>query len=439
MTTIDVPVPQRAPSPALARLRASLAPRSEAAVRRRLGYAWAFLFLNVMQYGQKSLLIPMPHSVGRIVTQASLSVALLIALTVNRKIVIRPNVFLFLLTLLCITTLMISVQGYFGKGTPFRAVRLAEFVAVLWLLTPWWGRDDLLFVRFLRRALVTILATVVAGAVLFPGKSEVVHRLTGVIWPIQPTQVAEYAAILCGVTAVLWFTHVARGRIAVLTMLGCLAIIVLSHTRTALVAMCVGILVAALSLLLNRRRVRKALAVTVVLGAVAAVSFAPFLSSWFVRGESTKEFASLTGRTSHWALVTAQPRTEIETLFGFGMSNNSIDGLAIDSSWYSGYMDQGLVGDVLDAATLLVLLAIAALSPSGPRRAIALFLVIYCILSSFTEDGLGQATPYLLYLTVAASVLMPPLPRFRRPPFAHLPRAPAALPASSFEGGDEAR
>lgn len=412
MTTIDTPVVQRATSPAVARFHASLLPRTEAAVRRRLGYVWAFLFLNVLTYNTRSVLIPMPHSVGRLLTQGALTVALLVALSVNRKLAIRPNLFLFLLTVLALLTMAVSIKAYFGPGTVFRAARFVEFVGVLWLLTPWWGRDDLLFVRFLRRALIAILATVVAGMVLFPGKSlgaGVGHRLTGVIWPIPATQVAEYAAILGGVTAILWFTHLLAARTASLLLLGCVALIVLSHTRTALIGMCLGILVAALSLFLSRRRVRKALGVTVLLGAIIAVSFAPFLSSWFVRGESGNELATFTGRTKTWTLVTAQPRTELHTLFGYGLSNDSMGGLPIDSSWYSSYLDQGLVGDVIDGGTLLLLLVLAALSPRGPRRALALFLVVYCAISSVTETGLGQATPYLLYLSVVASVLMPPL------------------------------
>ena len=57
---------------------------------------------------------------------------------------------------------------------------------------------------------------------------------------------------------------------------------------------------------------------------------------------------------------------------------------------------------------LLLLLLIAAFSPRGPRRATALFLVVYCLIASFTETGLGEASPYLLDLAVAMSLLMMP-------------------------------
>jgi hypothetical protein len=91
------------------------------------------------------------------------------------------------------------------------------------------------------------------------------------------------------------------------------------------------------------------------------------------------------------------------------MSNDSYDGLPIDSSWLSTYLDQGLVGDVLDGLVLLTLLAVAVASPAGPRRAVALFLVVYCGVATYTETGLGQPSTYLLDLAVAMSVLMAPL------------------------------
>jgi hypothetical protein len=36
-----------------------------------------------------------------------------------------------------------------------------------------------------------------------------------------------------------------------------------------------------------------------------------------------------------------------------------------------------------------------------------LFFVIYCLIASFTEDGITDPSPYLLDITVAASLLLP--------------------------------
>jgi hypothetical protein len=59
---------------------------------------------------------------------------------------------------------------------------------------------------------------------------------------------------------------------------------------------------------------------------------------------------------------------------------------------------------------LLSLLLIAAFRPRGPTRALALFLLVYCLIASFTETGLGQASTYMLDLTIAASLLAPSAP-----------------------------
>jgi hypothetical protein len=53
----------------------------------------------------------------------------------------------------------------------------------------------------------------------------------------------------------------------------------------------------------------------------------------------------------------------------------------------------------------------AFFQPRGVRRALALFLVTYCTLSSFTEDSFTNVSTYLLHLTVAASLLVAPLAR----------------------------
>ena len=49
----------------------------------------------------------------------------------------------------------------------------------------------------------------------------------------------------------------------------------------------------------------------------------------------------------------------------------------------------------------------AYFQPAGPQRAIALFLVVFCLLSSFTETGLSDPSLYLLDLSLAASLLVP--------------------------------
>ena len=80
-------------------------------------------------------------------------------------------------------------------------------------------------------------------------------------------------------------------------------------------------------------------------------------------------------------------------LFGFGLSNNSFNGLPIDSNWLATYNDQGLFGVALCVVLLLFLFITAYFQPRGVQRALALFLVTYCLVASYTETGLSQPPP----------------------------------------------
>ncbi|HEX9547790.1 MAG TPA: hypothetical protein VF942_10655, partial [Acidimicrobiales bacterium] len=99
-----------------------------------------------------------PSALGKGLTQGALPAALIVALTVNRRVIVRPNVFLCLVSLLVIEAIITSLQPQ-HVGTVYRTFRLAEFVAVLWLLSPWWGRRDLLLVRCQLTSLSVILGS----------------------------------------------------------------------------------------------------------------------------------------------------------------------------------------------------------------------------------------------------------------------------------------
>ena len=209
----------------------------------------------------------------------------------------------------------------------------------------------------------------------------------------------------------LWFSGLISRNRAVVLFCGSVVILLLTHTRTALVALLVGILIAGLSLFTGRKRVRKVFATILVVLLLSGVVLLPALTQWFGRGQSSQEITQLTGRTVVWGELVNAPRAVNNIIFGFGLSNNSFNGLPIDNSWLSIYQDQGLFGDVLCALIMFSLLLIAAFRPRGPTRAVALFLLVYCLIASFTETGLGQASTYMLDLTIAASLLVPAAPQ----------------------------
>ena len=130
--------------------------------------------------------------------------------------------------------------------------------------------------------------------------------------------------------------------------------------------------------------------------------------SWNVaRGQGSSELTNLSGRTNFWGPLLAYPRTTFQEIFGFGLSNGSFNGLPVDSNWMISYQDQGLFGVVGCAIILVYLLIAACLQSRGVRRALALFFVVYCLVASFTEDGITNPSTYLLDVTVAASLLLP--------------------------------
>ena len=126
----------------------------ERSVRRRVGLVWGLLVLNVVGY--TGALVHVPGALGKGITQGALPVAILVALTINRRIVVRPNLFLCLVFLLGTEAVVTALQPQ-TFGTLYRTFRMVEFVAALWLLTPWWGRRDLLLVRCHLKALAVVL------------------------------------------------------------------------------------------------------------------------------------------------------------------------------------------------------------------------------------------------------------------------------------------
>jgi len=379
----------------------------ERSVRRRINAAWGLLFFNTLTYVPGGLL-HIPSHVGKGIAQGALPLAILVALTVNPKVKVRPNVFLCLVSLLVVDTVISTLQPQ-HLGTVFRTFRLAEFVAALWLLTPWWGRRDMLLLRCHLRWLFITLGSVLLGLVIAPGLARSGGRLSGVIWPMGPTQVAQYAAVVAGVVVVLWLARLLSGRVTLAGVALAAVILVLAHTRTALVALVAGILIAGLSLFTINERVRKFFAAGLAIMSIGVITVADVAIHWLARGENTQGLVTLTGRTNFWALVLEQPRTTFQEIFGFGLSNASVNGLPIDSNWLASYMMEGLFGVVVCALILVWLFVAAFFQPRGVRRALALFLITYCTVASYTEVGFTDASTYLLNLAVAASLLVTPL------------------------------
>ena len=206
---------------------------------------------------------------------------------------------------------------------------------------------------------------------------------------------------------VLWTCRVITGRHALVAIALSAFMLIGAHTRTALLATTIGLIVALASLFLGHARVRRTSAIGAVGVVLLITVFASELTTWLLRGQTPQEAGELTGRTKVWSAIFSTPRPRINEIFGSGLSNQSFNGLPIDSNWVATFWDQGWFGVVVQATILLVLLLMAATHERGPQRGAALFLIVYCLVASFTERGLVPASPYLLDLVIAASLLVP--------------------------------
>lgn len=367
---------------------------------------WGLLLLNTLGFTAVDLIVPVPREVFQAVAMGALLAAFGLALLANPRVRVKPSVYLLLLSMLAVVGVASSIRLESGYGALFRCFRLTLFVATLWLLSRWW-RGDLRFARHHLRALGVVLLTVLAGLVISPGSafSGADGRLAGAIWPIPAPQVGQYCAVVIGLSVVLWITKSLDGRSAAFVSVPAVVLLLLSHTRTALVGLIVALAGAGLTMVLSHHRARRFLAVGVGVGALVAVAFGQVVTAFLQRGQDSEMLTSLTGRQTKWDLVLERERTLDEQILGLGLGDKSINGLAIDNNWLSTYHELGYVGVAIVAAMVVCLLAAVALRPPSPGRACAVFLILYCLVASYTEVGLGDASPYLLHLAVAASML----------------------------------
>ncbi|MFC9499791.1 O-antigen ligase domain-containing protein [Streptomyces sp. NPDC056982] len=375
-----------------------------------VGTIWGLLVLNTLGSAGAETIVPLPRSLIQMVTMGALVAAFALALALNLRLRIRGSAFVFLLTLLLVPSVISSVDLESGFGALFRCARLALFIGTLWLLSRWWD-GGLTFVRHHIRMYFAVLGSVAAGLVVSPGAALpdlYGGRLVGALWPLTPPQIGQYAAVIIGLTVLLVLGRRTDRVSAAVVIVPSLVLLALTHTRTATLGLVIGLVLAIGSLLLTSAAARRFFTWAVVCAVVAAVGFASALQTWFLRGQSQENFSNLTGRAKVWDALLAAPRTTMEQLFGVGLGDKSFGGLPIDNSWLAVYQEQGLTGVALVAAIIIVLGGVALLRPPSLQRACAIFLISYCAIASYTEAGLGDASPYLLHLAVAASLLAVP-------------------------------
>ena len=373
---------------------------------------------------------------AQLLTQGSLLVALALALLANRRLLVRPTFFLGLLTVLALASFVVSLGSEFLLGSLYRGMRLLGFVAVLWLLSPWWGRRDLALLRAHRLCLWAVLVTVAPRCRHLAGEGVRVRgaaRRRGVAraadpgGPLRrrPLRHHRHPVDVPG-------HHRAHALVTVIVSVG---VLIGTHTRTALLGALLGGAVASASLFLGHARVRRVSTSTLVGFIVGATLFAPQLVGWLARGQSAERGGG--ADRPHRRL--GRHRRDPAAAAGADLRVRAVEQVvrrAGRRQQLAGDLRRpGLVRCPRRGELVLLLLLAAATHVRGPRRALALFLIVYCIVASITETGLGDASPYLLDLAVAASLLAAPAREVGR----EGPRRAQPLPLLGAQRGERRR
>ena len=370
----------------------------------RVKLIWVLLVMSSLPWGLPTRVIDIPKRFEQAGTALALGIAALLALALNRRLRVRDGGFVGLYLLLAGVALIPVAGGWAGLGSLFRTGRFALALLLVLLLSPYWQRDrDVLLEAHLGVFRVLLILTgigLVAGVGFNP-----LGRLWTQIPAMEPPQVGQVAGLMAGVCLLLLIGRVVPARRAALWSFVGLTFLMLSYTRTAMVALLVGLLLGVLCMLSTSRRARAMLSVLLLAAPLIVLLAGPLADTWFKRGQDDAQFATLTGRTKAWDLVYQFPRDTRTDLFGVGLTDKSIEGLPIDSGFLAVYHEEGRLGVAVVVTLLVALVGATVFAPPGPRRAVALFLVTYCIVASYTETGIGDMSSYILSLLVAASLV----------------------------------
>jgi hypothetical protein len=397
---------------------------------RRLTVIVALLVLSSIEWGLPHGLVRIPAQAEQALKLTLLLAAFALAVRDNWRLRLVPGVpVLLAATLLAAGAVVPVLAGVAGLDSLSRAARLCLLVLIVWLLSPWALAEDgmeLARAQFSVYALLT--AVFLAQGVLFPGLAHEppVGRLRGVLPACDPPRVAEIAAVTAGVAVLLGAARLLRPRTSLaLFALGLVALLA-THTRTALLALGLGLGIGLLSLFRESRRARIVLTSMVLASAVALLLAWGPISAWLLRDQDEQQLTTLTGRRVVWAAIPKAQPPGLPRWFGIGLGQKKLDGLPfvdgwpasyrlpekfpqntrpggfpVDSGWLASYREQGYLGVGLIAGMLLATIVGALRLRPGPARAVAFFLAMVVAVSTITETGVSDASPYLLHMTFA--------------------------------------
>ena len=257
-----------------------------------------------------------------------------------------------------------------------------------------------MLVRVLTALMIWVAVTGTFSDELFP------NRLVGNVPPLFPNEIAFLAAVPLIYFA--WRTvNVDTSFVRLLAMMPLGVIIFLTESRTteALTAILVLALIVSGS---RHERFRLSMITGAVICLLFAVAFTDAIHNFGSRGGSSENIESFGDRIVAWNTVLNMTRPLVQTLFGAGIANVfvPIEGhwwhqQVLDSSWFSAFVQAGLIGVVI-AVAIVIYAATQALRNVRPAKDLWLALVLLVVVRSIFESRLlDTSTSFIVFMLVS--------------------------------------
>jgi long-chain acyl-CoA synthetase len=298
-----------------------------------------------------------------------------------------------------------SALGAFLFGRVLSSVELSVRVLVVGFVVL--TLIELVGPMILIRTLSRVLAAVAIWCAVTGSFSTEVFptRLVGNFPPLYPNEIAFLAAV--PITYFVWRTvNVDTSYVRILAVIALGVIIMLTGSRT------VAAITAAVVLALIIHGTRHGrFRLTMTTGAVMSLLFALTFTNaiqYFGSRAGTSPIESFGSRIIAWHSVMNMTRTLMQTLFGAGLSNKFVPVAGqywtkqlMDSSWFSAFVQAGLIGVFITAA-IVIYAATQALRNARPGKDLWLALVVLIAVRSIFESGLlDTTTSFVVFMVVS--------------------------------------
>jgi acyl-CoA synthetase (AMP-forming)/AMP-acid ligase II len=259
----------------------------------------------------------------------------------------------------------------------FVVLTLIELVGPMMVIT--------MLSRLLAVAAILIAATGDMSSEEFP------TRLVGSFPPVYPNDLAFLAAI--PIIYFVWRTvNVDMSFVRVLALIPLGVIIALSQSRTT--GAVVAIVVLSLIIRGTRHgRLRLSMTTAAVIYLLFSLTFTDAIRHFASRG-GTSPVESAGSRVIAWNAVLHMDRSPMQTLSGEGLAGKSVAVTGqywttqiMDSSWFSAFLQAGLIGVVL-AFALVIYAATQAFRNARPAKDLWVALLVFVVVRSIFESGL---------------------------------------------------